>query len=65
MMNQLRLRSAFTLTNYQQATGLDSQGVEKVLNLAQDKQLINHNNGYWQVTTLGHRYLNNLLEMFL
>ncbi len=67
MMNQLRLRQTFTLTSYENATGLKRDSIIKKLSLAVDKQLlIATNEGEtWQVSPLGHRYLNDLLEMFL
>jgi len=72
MMNRLRLVSAFTLDEYQAATGLAAQTILPKLQLAKNKGLMEnsaHNEGnnaeQWQVTKLGHRYLNDLLEMFL
>lgn len=70
MMNQLRLFSSFTLVEYQQRTGLAANTVLPTLLKAQNKKLMtctdNHSNeGKWQVTQHGHRYLNDLLELFL
>ena len=70
MMNQLRLFSSFTLTEYQQRTGLAADTVLPTLRQAQDKSLMTCTDnlsldGKWQVTQLGHRYLNDLLELFL
>ena len=69
MMNRLRLHSSFTLTDYQQGTGLSKDTVLPTLQLAKDKQLmqllIKEGEEHWQVSLLGHRYLNDLLEMFL
>ena len=70
MMNQLRLFSTFTLTEYQQRTGLAADTVLPTLQQAQDKNLMTCTDnlsldGKWQVTQLGHRYLNDLLELFL
>jgi oxygen-independent coproporphyrinogen-3 oxidase len=70
MMNQLRLFSSFTLTEYQQRTGLVASTVLPTLQQAQDKQMMTCTDsssidGEWQVTQLGHRYLNDLLELFL
>jgi len=70
MMNQLRLFSNFTLTEYQQRTGLAADTVLPTLRQAQDKNLMTCSDnlsldGKWQVTQLGHRYLNDLLELFL
>lgn len=69
MMNQLRLFSPFTLSHYQQATGLNATSVLPMLLQAEQKGLMTSHgqvtNQQWQVTQQGHRYLNNLLELFL
>lgn len=65
MMNRLRLFEAFSLDDYQTYTGLNIDTVLPLLEQAQAKQLMTNNNGLWQVTKHGHRYLNSLLEMFL
>jgi putative oxygen-independent coproporphyrinogen III oxidase len=70
MMNQLRLFSSFTLAQYQQRTGLAASTVLPTLLKAQTKEMMTCNDtlsieGKWQVTQLGHRYLNDLLEFFL
>jgi putative oxygen-independent coproporphyrinogen III oxidase len=70
MMNQLRLFSSFTLAEYQQRTGLAASTVLPTLLKAQSKEMMTCNDtlsteGEWQVTQLGHRYLNDLLELFL
>jgi len=65
MMNQLRLFSSFSLDDYQQSTGLKSDTVLPQLQLAKQKGLMEHSNQRWQITSLGHRYLNDLLELFL
>lgn len=65
MMNQLRLFSSFTLTHFQQRTGLTEHTILPTLKLAQERKLMVCVNNHWQVTQLGHRYLNDLLELFL
>jgi len=65
MMNQLRLHSSFTLAQYEMLTGLSSNTVLPILKLAQDKKLMLQKGNDWQVSPLGHRYLNDLLAMFL
>jgi len=65
MMNRLRLSSAFCLSDYQAYTGLSPESLLPLLNKAKEKKLLMNNENTWQVTTLGHRYLNDLLEMFL
>lgn len=65
MMNQLRLRESFSLDSYEQTTGLPKSTLNQPLTLAKQKQLLSENQSLWQVTALGHRYLNDLLELFL
>lgn len=65
MMNQLRLVEPFSIQSYQAYTGLHPSTVLPALKAAQDKHLMNNQGDNWQVTKLGHRYLNNLLESFL
>jgi len=65
MMNQLRLRQPFSLTHFEQRTGLSDQIILPTLIQAQRKGLLECKGENWQVTIQGHRYLNDLLEMFL
>jgi len=65
MMNQLRLFRPFTITDYQQRTGLSVETIVPTLQLAQQKKLMVFTHKHWQVSPLGHRYLNDLLELFL
>ena len=71
MMNQLRLFSSFTLSDYQERTGLTAASILPTLLQAQNKQLMKCTDAHttspnsWQVTPMGHRYLNDLLELFL
>jgi oxygen-independent coproporphyrinogen-3 oxidase len=70
MMNQLRLFSSFTVEDYHQRTGLPISTILPTLQQAQNKKLMLYTEnistkGEWQVTDLGHRYLNDLLELFL
>ena len=65
MMNRLRLFSGFSLDDYQAYTGLSSNTVLPTLLQAQTKGLMVFDGALWSVSKLGHRYLNDLLEMFL
>ncbi len=65
MMNQLRLFSSFTLSSFEKRTGLSSDNILPVLLKAKEKNLMKNRGDSWSVTLLGHRYLNDLLEMFL
>ncbi|WDE10674.1 radical SAM family heme chaperone HemW [Thalassomonas haliotis] len=65
MMNRLRLYSPFHLDEFQAYTGLASTKISDTLAQAQQKQLLSNQGPEWQVTTTGHRYLNDLLSLFL
>jgi len=65
MMNRLRLFSGFSLDDYQAYTGLNTDTVLPTLLEAQEKGLMAFDGALWSVSKLGHRYLNDLLEMFL
>ena len=65
MMNRLRLFSGFSLDDYQAYTGLCAKTVSPTLLKAQAKGLMEFDGVLWSVSKLGHRYLNDLLEMFL
>ena len=65
MMNRLRLYSSFSIDDYQKATGLSPSTVLPTLMQAEQKQLMQRDNNRWQVSQHGHRYLNDLLDMFL
>ena len=65
MMNQLRLRESFTLEHFEQSSGINKEVLAENLQALENKQLLTNLNGNWQVTDLGHRYLNEVLEQFL
>ncbi|REL36338.1 radical SAM family heme chaperone HemW [Thalassotalea euphylliae] len=65
MMNQLRLRESFDINRFTQTTGLALTTITEPLAQASAKGLLINNQQNWQVSTLGHRYLNDLLELFL
>ena len=65
MMNRLRLFSGFSLDEYQAYTGLNIETILPTLLEAKAKNLMEFDGKLWSVSKLGHRYLNDLLEMFL
>ena len=65
MMNQLRLREAFDIERFSQTTGLAVSAIAQPLKRAKGKGLLLNQESNWQVSELGHRYLNDLLELFL
>ena len=65
MMNQCRLKEAWPISRFNEHTGLATNMLLPYLNEAKQKQLLAEHNELWQVTPLGHRYLNDLLALFL
>jgi putative oxygen-independent coproporphyrinogen III oxidase len=65
MMNQLRLRSGFTLEHYQTATGLDACTLEPALSDCQKQGLITLENSYYACTDKGWNFLDSVLGKFI
>jgi len=65
MMNTLRLNQGFTEKAFNSSTGLDISIIKSSLKKAQSKQLLVNNKDSYYPTELGHRFLNDLLGMFL
>ena len=64
-MNRFRLFEPAPKAEFEAYTGLALERVETVLDIAQSKELIEDLGDSWQLTPLGHRYLNVLLELFM
>ena len=65
-MNRFRLLEACPKQDYQDFTGLAlSPAVSANLAKALEKGLLSETDSHWQVTELGRRYLNTLLEMLV
>ncbi|MBE0365405.1 oxygen-independent coproporphyrinogen III oxidase [Pseudoalteromonas ulvae UL12] len=64
-MNRLRLFEACDKTAFHELTGLPLHQVEAAFEHAIKQGLLQHTAQQWQVTVKGHRYLNNLLELFV
>jgi oxygen-independent coproporphyrinogen-3 oxidase len=69
-MNRLRLFEAFNQSEFSDLTGLPLKVVDQAFDKAKKQGLIAHsltqnNAPQWQVTAKGHRYLNDLLELFV
>ena len=64
-MNRFRLFEPAPKAEFEAYTGLPLERVETVLAIAQSKELIEDLGESWQLTSLGHRYLNVLLELFM
>lgn len=64
-MNRFRLFEPAPKAEFEAYTGLGLERVETMLAIAQTKELIEDLGDSWQLTSLGHRYLNVLLELFM
>lgn len=64
-MNRLRLQEAFNINEFVELTGLPIEQVRSNLNQAINAGLMQQNDNIWQVTAKGHRFLNDLLQLFV
>ncbi|MGL5037592.1 MAG: radical SAM family heme chaperone HemW, partial [Aeromonas sp.] len=64
-MNRFRLFEPAPKAEFEAYTGLPLTQVATVLAIAKSKDLIDDLGDCWQLTPLGHRYLNVLLELFM
>lgn len=65
MMNTLRLYQAISVTLFEERTGVSVDCISSQLNLAKNRGLLHWNETHIETTTLGKRYLNDLLQIFL
>ena len=65
MMNLLRLDDGFTERLFQDRTGLSFTGVRPILSQALERGLLHLDGDKFKPTALGHRYLNDLLTLFV
>ncbi|MCE2596266.1 radical SAM family heme chaperone HemW [Motilimonas cestriensis] len=65
MMNRLRLFEAFDKSEFSQLTGQSSGMMQTAIDAALSKGLLLDLGKQWQVSPLGHRYLNELLALFM
>lgn len=64
-MNHFRLFEAVPKQEFVARTGLALESVARLMTRAQERDLLTESADEWQVTELGHRYLNVLLELFM
>jgi oxygen-independent coproporphyrinogen-3 oxidase len=64
-MNRLRLHEAFDISDYAHFTGQPIERIMQQVNQAQEKGLMQQIGDIWQVTAKGHRFLNDLLQLFV
>jgi len=65
MMNALRLNDGFHPSLFIEHTGLPLNHIHKQLEIAEEKGLIDWDINRIKPTETGHRYLNNLIELFI
>lgn len=65
MMNALRLNAGFPVALFQAQTGLPLQAIKCPLQAAEARGLITRDQERIQPTSLGQRFLNDLLQLFL
>lgn len=65
MMNGLRLNAGFQSSLFNEYTGLLLSQIEESLNIAEEKSLIEWSIDNIKPTAIGHRYLNDLLQLFM
>lgn len=65
MINRLRLFESIPFSEFEAYTGLSIASIKGPISQAIDKKLLSETLTSWQVTPLGHRYLNELLTLFM
>ena len=65
MLNALRLHTGFSVNMFESRTGLKIKAIDKQLQLAQEKGLLEKNDNNYQPTLLGRQFLNDLLHLFI
>lgn len=65
MLNRLRLFDKLNLQQFQQRTNLPISSIAAILETARQKELITIDGEWLAVTSLGKRFLNDLIQMFL
>ena len=64
-MNHFRLKQSCKKSSFTELTGLDLNEVQPILDKAITAGLLIETASHWQVSDKGHRYLNDLLELFI
>lgn len=65
MLNRLRLFEPIPFAEFEAYTGLSIDTIKEPIAQAIAKKLLSQEESCWQVTSLGHRYLNELLTLFI
>lgn len=64
-MNVFRLKAPASKQQFVEYTGLQLSAISQQINTAVNKGLLEETADSWLVTNKGHRYLNDLLELFV
>lgn len=64
-MNRFRLVEPCPRADFERYTGLSPTTIEQPISRAISKGLITQTDEYWQITPLGQRFLNELLNLFM
>ncbi|KXW56011.1 radical SAM family heme chaperone HemW [Ferrovum sp. PN-J185] len=65
MMNALRLNAGFSLSLFEERTGLSIESIQSTLSLAEKKRFVTISENYLSPTELGRHFLNDLISLFL
>ena len=65
LINQLRLKSGFTIDHYQSVTGLDSSTLEPALSACIDQKLLTLQEDTYFCTDKGWNFIDSVLEKFI
>ena len=65
MMNRMRLFEPIPFNEFEAYTGLPLSAIKAPVEQAIAKGLLTKDNQSWQISLLGHRYLNELLTLFM
>tara|TARA_R110001583_G_scaffold26757_2_gene96236 strand:- start:2874 stop:4016 length:1143 start_codon:yes stop_codon:yes gene_type:complete len=65
MINRMRLFAPIPFSEFERYTGLSVDAIAVPIQIAIDKKLLLQHHDHWLMTELGHRYLNELLQLFM
>ena len=65
LMNQLRLKTGFTLAHYTKVTGLDQRSLQPTLSQCLQQGLLTENKGYYSCSNKGWNFIDSILEQFI
>ncbi|WP_022942273.1 radical SAM family heme chaperone HemW [Psychromonas hadalis] len=65
MINRLRLFAPIPFQEFKDYTGLSIDSIAEPIQQAIDKKLLIKKSDHWLMTDLGHRFLNDLLQLFI